>query len=342
MSSDITRQEIDPVRWGVLGAARIAAGAVIPAMLTSPWCTPVAIGARDLGRATELATRFGMPQAYGSYDALLDDQTVEAVYIALPNHLHVEWTRKAVAKGKHVLCEKPIALTAAEAVLLRDAPAHLRIAEAFMVRHQPRWAALRDRLRENSFGRPLTMQAMLTFAMTQMDDFRARPEFGGGALYDLGCYATMTARYIFDGEPERAFSLALSNEYGADVTTTCVLDFGRGRHATFTVSIGMAAAQTLHVVCERGFLDVPEPYLPARTSNTALHVSSAMELDQPRMTTDTFAPVDQYESEVTAFSRAVRGEVVDLLGVEDAIANMAVIDAVFASARSGRWETFRV
>lgn len=327
-----------PVRWGVLGAARIASGATIPGMVSSPWCKPQAIGARDAQRARDLAARFGIPSAYGSYEEVLDDPAVEAVYIAPPNHLHVEWARKAAAKGKHVLCEKPLAMTAAEARPLLDAPGHLRIAEAFMVRQQPRWVRLRDILRSGDYGKPLAAQMLLSFLMSNPDDFRNRPEFGGGALYDLGCYTVMTARYVFEGEPKRVTALAERDRNGVDLTTAAILDFGGGRHAAFTVSVGMASSQTLHVVCERGLIDLPKPYVPARSEPSCLSVDTSAQLDRSDVTTTAFDPLDQYESEVAEFSKAVRGEQAAFFGIDDAVANMAVLDAVFASMKSGRWE----
>jgi predicted dehydrogenase len=197
-----------PVRWGILGAARIARGKVVPGMVASPFCQPQAIAARDLGRAKALADEFGIPSFYDSYEALLDDPEVEAVYVALPNHLHVRWALMAAQKGKHVLCEKPIALTTSEAEALRGVPSNVRISEAFMVRQQPRWARLREILRSGEYGAPRAVQMLLSFFMDNPQDFRNRPEFGGGGIYDLGCYTSMTARYVFEAEPLRVMALA--------------------------------------------------------------------------------------------------------------------------------------
>lgn len=332
------KNKVEPVRWGVLGAARIATAVTIPGMVASPWCCPFAIGARDLERAQKLAARFGMERAYGSYDQVLDDPDVEAVYIALPNDLHIEWALKAVAKGKHVLCEKPIALTARQACALLEAGPRLCIAEAFMVRQQPRWQALRQILRAGTYGPPLTVQMLLSFFMNNPDDFRHRPEHGGGALYDLGCYTAMTARYVFEENPRRVMAVAERNASGVDDTTTAILDFGGARHATFTVSTAMASSQMLHVVCERGFIDVPKPYVPASGMGSCLLIDTSAQHDRSLVTRLDFDALDQYEKEVTDFSRAVRGEDVCFFGIGDAVQNMRVMDAIFASAQSGRWE----
>jgi predicted dehydrogenase len=341
MAATETASLIRPVLWGILGAARIAALKTIPGMVASPWCQPQAIGARDVGRARHLARQFSIPAAYGSYDEVLNDSAVEAVYIALPNHLHVKWALAAAEKGKHVLCEKPIAMTAEEATALAVVPGTVKVAEAFMVRQQPRWAKLREELRSRRYGRPLAAQMLLSFFMSNPDDFRNKPEFGGGALYDLGCYTAMTARYVFESQPKRVTAVAELDKNGVDSITTAILDFGAGRHASFTVSVAMASSQTLHVVCERGFIDLPKPYVPARNEPSYLHADISASLDRSDVTSASFAALDQYESEVTEFAKAVRGEPVAFFGVDDAIANMRVLDAIFASMRSGRWEDVR-
>ncbi|MFV0383434.1 Gfo/Idh/MocA family protein, partial [Paracoccus sp. (in: a-proteobacteria)] len=172
---------IDPVRWGILGAARIADGAVIPGMVKSAIAAPQAIAARDLSRAQAMADRHGIARAYGSYDELLADRQVEAVYIALPNHLHVEWARRAADAGKHVLIEKPGAMRAADYAAMQGVDPALKISEAFMVRQQPRWIRLREILRSGEYGTPLTFTSLLSFMMTNEQDFRQKPEWGGGA-----------------------------------------------------------------------------------------------------------------------------------------------------------------
>jgi predicted dehydrogenase len=328
-----------PVRWGVLGAARIAEGAVLPGMIRSRCCTPLAIAARDASRASALAQRLGVPRSYGSYDALLEDPEIEAVYVALPNHLHVEWTRKAADAGKHVLVEKPAAMTARELTALDDVNPELKIAEAFMVRHQPRWQALKDILRSGQYGEPRTVASLLSFMMTNAEDFRTRPDWGGGALYDLGCYTAMAARFVFDGEPRRVLAECNRDQRGVDMYSSVILDFGQGRHAIMAVSLAEASAQTLQVVCERGYIDLPKAYVPSRTEPNLIHIDISADHAKSDVTTRAFEPLDQYEAEVGNFSRAVRGENAPFYGLEDARANMATLDAIFASARKGAWAT---
>src|SRR5690242_11580751 len=197
-----------PVVWGVLGTARIGVAKVIPAMLRSPLVQVRAIASRTLPAAQSAAQRLGIPQAYGSYEALIADPDIEAIYNPLPNHLHVPMTLAAARAGKHVLCEKPIALTAVEARQLQPLAAQVHIAEAFMVRHHPQWERVRELVRGGRIGAPRAVQAIFSFFNDNPTDIRNQLEIGGGALYDIGCYAIVAGRFVFDAEPLRAIMLA--------------------------------------------------------------------------------------------------------------------------------------
>ena len=326
-----------PVRWGILGAARIADGAILPGIGKSPWARAHAIAARDPGRAQAMADRHGITRAYGSYDALLADPEVEAVYVALPNHLHVEWTRKAADAGKHVLCEKPAAMNAGELAALTGVDPALRISEAFMVRQQPRWIHLNQILRGGEYGRPLSFSSLLSFMMTNDQDFRQRPEWGGGAYYDLGCYTAMAARFVFGAEPLRAMALMQRNASGIDMFSSVILDFGDGRHANFIVSLAAASSQSIQIVCERAFINLPQAYVPSRELPNTIQIDTSADHANSMITEIEFPALDQYEAEVTNFSRVIRGEDAPYYGLDDARANAAVADAVFASAQSGAW-----
>lgn len=330
-------QAVEPVKWGILGAARIAENAILPAMERSQFCRPWAIAARDVTRAAAMADRCFVPKAYGSYDALLVDPEIEAVYIALPNHLHVEWALKAAKAGKHVLIEKPAAMRASELADLSAAPPQLKIAEAFMVRHQPRWQHLRSILQEQRFGATLSFSSLLSFFMTKEDDFRQTPEMGGGAYYDLGCYTAMAARFVFAAEPLRAMALMQRNAAGIDMFTSVILDFGEGRHATFMVSLAQASSQSIEIVCERAFITLPQAYVPSRSEPNRIVIDTSTDHAKSDAHAIEFPALDQYEAEVTNFARAVRGLDAPFYGLEDARANATVADAVFASALSGTW-----
>ncbi|MDB6182252.1 Gfo/Idh/MocA family protein [Paracoccus fistulariae] len=329
--------QFDPVRWGILGAARIADGAVIPGMVASADAVPLAIGARDLTRAQAMAEKHGIARAYGSYDEVLADPDVEAVYIALPNHLHVEWARKAADAGKHVLIEKPGAMRAADYAALKGVDPALKISEAFMVRQQPRWIKLRDILRSGDYGAPLTFSSLLSFMMTNEQDFRQKPEWGGGAYYDLGCYTAMAARYFLDAEPLRVMALMERNAGGIDMFTSVIMDFGKGRQASFMVSLAQASSQSIQIVCERAFVTLPQAYVPSRSAPNMILIDTSADHANSDITSLEFPALDQYKAEVTNFSRAVRGEDAPYFDLADARANAAVCDAVFASAASGGW-----
>ncbi len=327
----------NPVRWGIVGAARIADGAILPGMTKSAHCEPVALGARSLERAEAMAAKHGIQRAYGSYEEVLVDPQVEAIYVALPNHLHVEWTRKAADAGKHVLCEKPAAMRAEEFARLEGVNPALKISEAFMVRQQPRWIKLREILRNDEFGRPMTFSSLLSFMMTNEADFRQKPEYGGGAYYDLGCYTAMTARYVFDADPKRVFAAAEKNAAGIDMFTSVIMDFGSGRHATFMVSLAQASSQSIQIVCERAFIQLPQAYVPSRVSPNVIAIDTSADHANSNIHTLEFPSLDQYEEEVTNFSKVIRGEDVPYFDLADARANAAVADAVFESAKSGTW-----
>ncbi|MDW7745693.1 Gfo/Idh/MocA family oxidoreductase [Halomonas sp.] len=328
-----------PVRWGILGAARIAKEHVIPAMHASQYGYPKAIAARDQDRALKTAKDFDIPFVYDSYDALLSDSNIDAVYIPLPNHLHVEYALKAAEKGKHVLCEKPIALTAAQAEKLQDAALHVHIAEAFMPRHQPRWHYARDLAMRGALGEVRILQACLTFYMNNPTDFRRHPEYGGGALYDVGCYAVMASRYFFAAEPQRVMALMQGDgTEGVDNLTSVILDFGCGRHALFSVSTVLAAAQHLHLIGSQGSVDLPLPFIAPNDRPTTLAFDDASDLYACHPREIIFETIDQYLCEIDHFSRVVRGEEVPGFGIADAVANMRVVDALFVSARSGTWQ----
>ena len=330
-------KQIVPVRWGVLGAARIAEGAVTPGLKKSPYCEPLAVAARDGARARAFADRLGIERSYEGYDALLADADIEAVYVALPNYLHLEWARRAADAGKHVLVEKPIAMTASELARLEGVDPNLKIAEAFMVRHQPRWQALRETIQSRKYGEPRTVASLLSFMMTNEDDFRTRPEWGGGALYDLGCYTAMAARFAFGREPRRVLTAMQRDGRGIDLFTSVILDFGAGDHAIFAVSLAQASAQSLQVVCERAYIELPKAYVPSRVEPNVIQIDTSADHAKSELSTVSFDALDQYQAEVANFSLAVRGEAAPYYGLDDARANMAAVDAIFASAESGGW-----
>jgi predicted dehydrogenase len=329
-----------PVVWGVLSTARIGIRHVIPAMLASPLVELRAIASRSLPSAQAAARSLGIAQAYGSYDELLADPAIEAIYNPLPNHLHVPLTLQAAAAGKHVLCEKPVALSAAEAGLLRAAARSVHIEEAFMVRHHPQWQRARELVREGRIGELRAVQVFFTYFNDDPGNIRNQPDAGGGALYDIGCYAVLAGRYLFGSEPQRAVALVDRDpQLGTDRLTSAMLDFGVGRQACFTVSTQSARFQRVQVLGTQGRIELCIPFNAARGEPTRLAVDEGGQLDGSGVTVETVAPCDQHQLQVEAFSRHVRaGTRPDPAAIDEALSQARVIDALWLSERTGRWE----
>ena len=327
------------VVWGILGTARIATQKVIPAMRKSAWCEVRAIASRSSANARSAADALGIPVAYGSYEALLADPEIEAIYNPLPNQLHVPFTLAAARAGKHVLCEKPIALDAAEAARLRDVAGKVHVMEAFMVRFHPQWLRLRELLRAGQVGRPMAVQVFFSFFNEDPADIRNQPAAGGGALYDVGGYAIVAGRYFFEAEARRAVALVDRDpRFGTDRMTSALVDFGEGRHLDFTVSTQCARYQRVEVCGPRGRIELQIPFNAPQGGAMRVLLDDGATLDAASAKAETLPPSDQYTLEAEAFSRAVRGELELPYGIEDAVSNMRVIDALFRSERSGRWE----
>jgi predicted dehydrogenase len=330
---------MERVRWGVLSTARIGMEKVIPALQRSPWCEVRALASRSAEGARAAAARLGIPVAYGSYPELLADPAIEVVYNPLPNHLHVEWTLRAAQAGKHVLCEKPFALTAEEAMRLLPSASRVLVAEAFMVRFHPQWMRARELVRQGRVGELRAVQVFFSFFNTDPANIRNQAATGGGALYDLGCYAVAAGRFLFEGEPQRAVALVDRDPaFGTDRMTSGLVDFGGGRRLDFTVSTQASAYQRVQICGTRGRVEILIPFnaLPGREMRLLLDDGSA--LDGSALVSESLPACDQYTLQGEAVSRAVRGEAPLPYGVEDAIANLRVIDALFRSEQTGRWE----
>jgi len=333
--TDIT---IDPpLRWGILSTAAIAAKHVVPALQAAEGHDVVAVGSRDLARATAWANERGIAIAHGSYDDLLADPSVEAIYNPLPNHLHVDWSIAALGAGKHVLCEKPLGLDTADARRLVDAAANhpsLVVMEAFMYRFHPQWIAARELVRAGRIGELSTIQTFFSYFNVDPSNVRNDATIGGGALLDIGCYPISQARFLFDDEPERVLGLiARDRSFGTDRITSAILDFGNGRSATFTVSTQLHGHQRAQIVGTTGRIEVDIPVNSPKDRPTELTVVA----DNEETEVLSFGPVDQYICQADAFGAAVRSTRPAPTPLDDAIANMTVIDAVFASAASGGW-----
>lgn len=337
------RPALPPVRWGILSTAAIAVNKVIPALQASPLCDVVAIASRDGHRARRAARELGIPRAHASYEALLADAAVEAVYIPLPNHLHVPWSVRAAEAGKHVLCEKPVGLDAGEARRLlagRDRTG-VTVAEAFMVRTHPQWIDVRDRVHRGDLGPLRLVACQFSYFRDEASDIRNRREWGGGGLLDIGCYAVHIARWLFDAEPERVLSLVDRDPVReVDTLSSAILDF-RGGRATFTVGTRMVPYQRVQVFGTRGRIEVEIPFNAPPDRPCRIRVDDGRDPAGGGIREVDFEPVDQYTAQGTAVSRAIRGAGAVPVPLEDSVANMAVLDALFRSETSNGWESPR-
>ncbi len=330
-----------PVVWGVLSTAKIGREHVIPAMLSSPLVELRGIASRSLPSAQAATQSFGIAQAYGSYEALLADPAIEAIYNPLPNHLHVPLTLQAAAAGKHVLCEKPFALNAEEALSVKDAAKRVLIEEAFMVRYHPQWLRARELVRAGRIGTPRAVQVFFSYFNEDPGNVRNQADIGGGALYDIGCYAVLAGRYLFEAEPLRAISLVDRDPVlGTDRLTSALLDFGGTRQLSFTVSTQSVPFQRVQVVGTTGRIELFVPFNAARDAQMRLALDEGGQRDGSSVTVETLPLADQYRLEVEAFSRRVREGASPGAsnGLNDAVAQARVIDALLQSERSGRWE----
>jgi len=321
------------MRWGVLGTARIAIRHVIPALQRSERCTVTAIASRDEVRARTAAEAHGIPRAYGNYQALLDDADVEAVYVPLPNHLHAEWTLRAARAGKHVLCEKPLGLSAVQAQEMVDGcrAAGVELMEAFMYRLHPAWVRVQEIVASGRLGELRAIQAFFSYRNLDPANIRNVPDFGGGALLDIGCYCVNLSRLLLGGEPTRVLGLVHRDpRFGTDVLTSALLDFD-GRHATFTCCTQVEDDQRVHLVGTEGRLLVEIPFNipPDRPTRLLLTAGGSPPVD-PHVEVITIPAADPYGVQGDLFARAVREGSGVPIQPEDAVANLRVIDALLA------------
>ncbi len=324
-----------PVRWGILSTANIGVEKVIPGMLKSKQIEIVAIASRNKKRGDAAAKKLGIPKAYGSYEELLSDPTIEAIYNPLPNHLHVPLTLLAAKAGKHVLCEKPIALTAKEAKKLLKVPSNVIIQEAFMVRHNPQWIDIRRRIDKGEIGRVLSVHMMFSYHLVDPDNVRNLPDIGGGGLLDIGCYPITLSRYVFGAEPKRVTgTFDRDPVFKTDRLMSGLADFGDGRHLSFVVSTQGASFQRTVILGEFGTIevDIPVNAPPDQPNVYTIKVTGKKpkRIEMP--------VTDQYQLQAEDFGRAIRKKTSAPYGVADAVQNMAILDAFFRAESSGKWE----
>jgi predicted dehydrogenase len=323
------------VRWGVLSTANIGLEKVLPAMQRGGYCAITAIASRSLEKAQAAAARLGIPKAYGSYEELLADPDVDAVYNPMPNHLHVPWSIKALQAGKHVLCEKPIALSAAEAQQLADAAQQhpkLKLMEAFMYRHHPQWRRAKQIVGDGGIGELRTIQSFFSYYNDDPGNIRNQADIGGGGLMDIGCYNISLSRFIFGDEPRRIFGIVeLDPVLNTDRLVSGILDFGRGT-STFTCSTQLTSYQRVNIFGTTGRVEIEIPFNAPPDRPTKLWHAHDGTIDEI-----VFDVCDQYTLQGDLFSQAILNDTPVPTPIADAVANMRVIEGIFQSAKSGAW-----
>ncbi|MCA9143695.1 MAG: Gfo/Idh/MocA family oxidoreductase [Planctomycetaceae bacterium] len=325
------------IRWGVISTAKIGTEKVLPAMQKAEYCEVAAIASRNIESAQATAKQMGIAKAYGSYEELLADPDIDAIYNPLPNHLHVSWSIKALEAGKHVLCEKPIGLSAEEGQQLVDAGKRhpkLKLMEAFMYRHHPQWQRARQIVREGGIGRLCSIQTAFSYFNNDADNIRNRVDIGGGGLMDIGCYPISLSRFIFEAEPTRTFGITECDpNFQTDRLTSAILDFGLGT-STFTCSTQMVPYQRVNIFGVTGRIEIEIPFNAPPDRPCKLWHQRGTAIEEI-----TFETCNQYGIQGDLFSQAILNDTPVPTPIEDAVSNMRVIEAIFRSAESGGWAT---
>ncbi len=332
--------EVKPLNWGILSTSKFAQSKVIPALQKSRLCRVTAIASRDEAAAHRVAEKLKIPKAYGSYKELLADAEIDVIYNPLPNHLHVPWSMKAAEAGKHVLCEKPLALTAAEAqslIEVRDRTGVV-IQEAFMIRGHPQWLRARELVREGRIGKLRAVQGFFSYSNVDSKNIRNQAEIGGGGIYDIGCYPIVTSRFIFESEPTRAVALIERDpEMKIDRLASALLDYPQGQ-AAFTCSTQLVSYQRMQIFGTAGRIEIEIPFNAPPDRPCRIFLDDGSGFGDASAEEATFDVVDQYTIQGDLFSQAVQSGKPVAFPLEDSVRNMAVIDALFRSAESGGWE----
>jgi predicted dehydrogenase len=323
------------INWGVLSTARIGLNKVIPALQRSQYGTVAAIASRDETRGREAAGQLGIPKVYGSYEALLADPGIDAVYIPLPNHLHVPWSIKALEAGKHVLCENPIGLNAKEAQELVEAARRfpkLKVMEAFMYRHHPQWEKARELIATGAIGELRTVHSLFSYWNVDPGNIRNQGDIGGGGMMDIGCYCVSLSRFLFQAEPLRVLgSVQIDPVFQTDRMASGVLEFEEGT-ATFTCSTQLSPYQRVNIFGTEGRIEIEIPFNAPPDKPCRLWHQRGATVSEHVMEV-----CDQYTIQGDRFVRAILDDTPVPTPLDDAVANMRVIEVVLASGRSGAW-----
>lgn len=328
---------MEKVRWGILSTAKIGREKVIPAMQAGDLCSVEAIASRDIAHARSEAGRLNIPRAYGSYEALLDDPAVDAVYIPLPNHLHLPWCLKALEANKHVLCEKPIGLSSAEAKQLftaAEARPHLKVMEAFMYRFHPQWQKALTLVRDGAVGSVRHIHSFFSYYNTDPGNIRNQKDAGGGGLMDIGCYCISLSRFIFGEEPERVIgTLEFDPEFQTDRLASGILYFREGT-SSFTCSTRLMPYQRVQILGTEGRIEIEIPFNAPADRPVRIWLATKNATEEM-----VFEPVNQYTLQGDLFSKSIIDNTPVPTDLHDAVNNMLVIEAIFKSAEAHTWQS---
>ncbi|OMH25829.1 Gfo/Idh/MocA family protein [Motiliproteus sp. MSK22-1] len=331
---------MEPVRFGILGNAKIARTQVIPALKQSPYCTPVAIASRNKESSQAAALEMGLEQAFGGYDELLADPDIEAVYIPLPNHLHLPYCLRALSAGKHVLCEKPIGLDTEQVETLISAQKKhgLVLQEAFMVRVHPQWLRVKELIQQGAIGDVRTVNITFSYYNRDPQNVRNQPGIGGGALLDVGCYGSYLSRFVFDDEPLRVVSLMeQDSDFGVDCLTSALMEFPKGQ-AFFSCGTQLVPTQKASIQGTKGRIEIEIPFNPYAEQPARLWLDDGSRLGNQAAEKILLDPVNQYRLQADQFALAVRQGTPPAVSLEDSLANAKVLDAIIRSAQSNSWQ----
>jgi len=335
---------MEPVKWGVISTAKIGVEKVIPAMQRSRHCKIDAIASRDLSLGRKWADKLGIPKVYGSYEELLADRDIEAVYNPLPNHLHVPWSIKAAEAGKHVLCEKPIGLDTADAqrlIAARNKSGKL-IVEAFMVRYHPQWRRAREIVQSGKIGELRAIQGFFSYMLTDATNVRNMADIGGGGMLDIGVYPVVTSRFLFGAEPTRvAAVIEFDPAFKTDRLASCILDFPKGQ-ASFACSTQLVPYQRMQIFGTAGRIEVEIPFNAPPDRSCRIYTDDGSGLGDASAKEEAFPTCDQYSIQGDVIAEAIRSGKAPEFPLENSLANMRVIDALFRAGKSGKWEAVAV
>jgi predicted dehydrogenase len=325
------------VRWGIVSTANINRK-VVPGIQKSEHSEVVAIASRDPEKARAGAAEYGIPRAYGSYEELFADPNIDAVYNPLPNHLHVDITLAATRAGKHVLCEKPIGMNAADAARLREVPGDRIVLEAFMVRFHPQWHRAREIVQSGRLGTVRAVRAVFSYFNDDPGNVRNMADIGGGGVMDIGCYPVVGTRFLLGAEPRRVVSLIDRDpNFETDRLASVIADFGEGRHLNFVCSTQAVGHQKIEVIGTKARVEIQIPFNAPADMATAIVIDSGITMDGSLTEREVIPPCDQYSEEAEAFALAVLGRKSLPYGIEDSIQQMRILDAIFESERRGAW-----